>query len=133
MDIDDQEISKKPRAQKGEEFTLSELTSKRKQDEIKQTELRLHCVSVRLNGDELIVLDKYRGRSFRGEALRMLAFTNLPSPITSLNAQAWQELSKASANLNQISHHLNSGASVNIEIICEQLDAFRAALLGAQL
>ena len=60
---------------------LIDLRSKRKQDKPDSMELRLFCVSVRLNAAELVALDDYRGRNRRGEALRMLAFTQLPAPV----------------------------------------------------
>lgn len=112
---------------------LESLRSRRKQDEPDALELRDHCVSVRLNPAELSILDQYRGRSRRGEALRMLAFTQLPSPVPRLNQDAWVELSKSAGNLNQIAYKLNAGESVQIEEIREQLEAFRASLLGAAL
>lgn len=133
MDIDNQQISQNPKSSSVEEFELHELVSKRKQDEIAPMEKRFLCVSVRLNSDELLVLNKYRGRTRKGEALRMLAFTNLPQPIPTINAKAWQELSKASACLNQLTHRSNSGESVEIEELRTQLEAFRAALVGAQI
>lgn len=112
---------------------LNELRSRRKQDKIDPQELRVICVSVRLNADELLTLNEYRGRTRKGEALRMLAFTNLPQPIASINSNAWQKLAKASANLNQLAHKSNSGESVEIEELRTQLEAFRAALIGAQI
>lgn len=46
--------------------------------------LRCHCVSVRLNDEELSLLNQKRGRHRKGEWLRMAFLHNLPSVIKEL-------------------------------------------------
>ena len=102
------------------------------------TEKRTHCVSVRLNDDELDELDLRRnlagGRMQRGAYLRAAAFRALPRPavVPELNRQAWIELARAAANLNQIAAHLNMGQRQEVQDIKDRLAQFRAALIGAE-
>ena len=72
---------------------------------------RGHTVSVRLNGAELEKLDAQRGavQMQRGEYLRAAALHRLPPTIPEINRKAWGELSRTTANLNQIARHLNEG------------------------
>lgn len=93
--------------------------------------LRTHCVSVRLNPDELRRLDRVRGSLRRGQAVRMLSFSNLPEPVPELNKQAWVELSRAASNLNQLAHRANY-EKVEIDSVRSILAEFRAALIGEQ-
>ena len=104
--------------------------SKRKQDKIDPQDLRDHCVSVRLNSQELAALDECRKRMRRGEALRALAFYEMPRPIPQINSEVWTELSKSASNLNQLAHHLNSGGDVQINEVRRALDDFRSRLIG---
>lgn len=94
---------------------------------------REHCVSVRLNAAELATLDARRGAYQRGEWLRMAALDKLPPTVPAINAQAWAELARAAANLNQIARALNAGEKVERGGIRDQLNQFRAALIGADL
>jgi hypothetical protein len=94
---------------------------------------REHCVSVRLNAAELAALDTRRGSFQRGEWLRMAALDKLPPTVPAINAQAWAELARAAANLNQIARALNAGEKVERGGIRDQLNQFRAALIGADL
>ena len=96
-------------------------------------EKRQHCVSVRLNADELARLDGVRGQFQRGEWLRMAALDRLPPTVPELNRQAWADLARAAANLNQLARHLNEGrGSTDADAIRSELSAFRLALIGAQ-
>jgi hypothetical protein len=103
----------------------------RKRMNLPESEKRNYCVSCRINSAELSVLDKFRGAHQRGEALRMLSLSQLPSPIPELNALAWTELSKSASNLNQIAHRINTNEFLKVEEILEALEAFRRALIGA--
>jgi hypothetical protein len=94
-------------------------------------ELRSHCVSVRLNAAELKTLDGNRGVFQRGEWLRMASIDQLPpSPPPALNREAWLELSRAAANLNQIARALNAGESVDVTDTLAKLAAFRERLIA---
>lgn len=97
------------------------------------SEKREHCVSVRFNVGELATLDERRGPYQRGEWLRMAALDKLPPTIPVLNAQAWAELARSAANLNQLARAVNAGATIEKGGLRDQLNEFRAALLGARL
>lgn len=56
--------------------------------------VRSHCVSVRLDDNELAQLDEKRGKSRRGEWLRMAAMDGLPQPIPEANTELSLRLSK---------------------------------------
>ena len=72
-------------------------------------QLREHCVSVRLNARELAQLNASRGPFQRGEWMRMAALDQLPPTVPSLNRDAWLELSRLAANLNQAQAAVNRG------------------------
>ena len=96
---------------------------------------RDHCVSVRLNGDELAWLDAARSavRMQRGEYLRAAAMDKLPPTIPELNREAWVSLSRAASNLNQLAKAVNqSGFSdSDFQPIQSALADFRKSLIGA--
>ncbi|MDY4386412.1 hypothetical protein [Pectobacterium aroidearum] len=70
--------------------------------------LRCHCVSVRLNDEELQLLNQKRGRHRKGEWLRMAFQHNLPSVIPPINLEAWKILGEISQKLNRLTAHLDS-------------------------
>ncbi|ULS51972.1 hypothetical protein [Pectobacterium carotovorum] len=70
--------------------------------------LRCHCVSVRLNNEELSLLNERRGSHRKGEWLRMAFLHNLPSVIPSINLEAWKTLGEISQKLNRLVAHLDS-------------------------
>jgi Bacterial mobilisation protein (MobC) len=95
---------------------------------------RRHCVSVRLNRSELLMLNSKRGPMKQGEWLRCAALDKLPSVVPEVNQQKWLELARAAANLNQIARalHLFNGISTEeVDQVRKALTEFRAALLGA--
>lgn len=93
-------------------------------------DLRHHCVSVRLNDEELGQLDRRRGTMARGEWMRCAALDKLPPVVPEPNPQKWSELARHGANLNQIARHLNAGGDADVAAIRAALDDYRAALLG---
>lgn len=101
-------------------------------------DVREHCVSVRLNKAELTQLDSKRSGYRRGEWLRMAALHQLAPVLPEVNKEAWAELARSAANLNQITKHLNtkapdSGISrTEMFTLKRSLDAFRDALFAAQ-
>jgi|CXWL01.1.fsa_nt_gi hypothetical protein len=107
----------------------SDRASKRGPSPLPEAELRRHCVSVRLNSDELRILDLKRGYFQRGEWLRMASIDRIPPHIPETNRLIWIKLSRSAANLNQIAHYLNSGQRLQIEEIIVELSAFRNALI----
>ncbi|MCL6327835.1 hypothetical protein EXT52_21905 [Pectobacterium polaris] len=70
--------------------------------------LRSHCVSVRLNDEELSLLNEKRGRHRKGEWLRMAFLHNLPPVIPPINLEAWKTLSEISQKLNRLVAHLDN-------------------------
>lgn len=93
---------------------------------------RTHCVSVRLNGDELNQLDNYRGKMARGEWLRCAGLDRLPAIIPEPNIEKWQELARAASNLNQIAKILNGYRGITdqqFEPVRKALVEFRDSLL----
>lgn len=97
------------------------------------SEKREHCVSVRLNAAELATLDERRGAYQRGEWARMALLDKLPPTIPALNSQAWASLARSAANLNQLARAVNAGAKIEKGGLRDQLNEFRAALIGAKL
>lgn len=107
-------------------------------------EARRHCVSVRLNVQELRLLDEKRDRHQRGEWLRLAALDRLPPPPPpALNREAWTALDSAAGNLNQIAKHLNAmsqtpglenlvAARDVVVQIAQALGQFRAKLHAAE-
>lgn len=112
---------------------MSDRTARRGPAPLPATEKREHCVSVRLNPAELASLDTRRGSFQRGEWLRMAAMDKLPPTVPALNSEAWVELARAAGNLNQIARALNSGEKIEKGGLRDQLNQFRAALIGAKL
>ena len=90
-------------------------------------QLRTHCVSVRLSAAELEQLDARRGELQRGEWLRVAALDVLPPVIPELNREAWIELARAAANLNQLAFRTNTGATPEIEEAIRAQPDFQAA------
>lgn len=70
--------------------------------------LRSNCISVRLNDEELTLLNERRGSHRKGEWLRMAFLHNLPSVIPSINLEAWKTLGEISLKLNRLVAHLDS-------------------------
>ncbi|MCU1803442.1 MULTISPECIES: hypothetical protein [Pectobacterium] len=75
--------------------------------------LRCHCVSVRLNNEELLLLNERRGTHRKGEWLRMAFLHNLPSVIPSINLEAWKTLGEISQKLNRLVVHLDNKGNDN--------------------
>ena len=97
-------------------------------------ETRTHCVSVRLNVVELAQLDSQRGEMQRGEYLRVAALHRLPSVVPEINKNAWVELSRLSANINQYQAAINARRApdqqVDIANLSDQVAGLRNDLLG---
>ena len=97
-------------------------------------ETRTHCVSVRLNAVELATLDSQRGLMQRGEYLRVAALHRLPPVVPEINKNAWVELSRLSANLNQYQASINAHRAphqqIDIGHLSDQVAALRTDLLG---
>ncbi|HCO6094147.1 TPA: hypothetical protein OBT59_002349 [Escherichia coli] len=70
--------------------------------------LRTHCVSVRLNNDELQLLNTKRGETSKGEWLRLASLDKFPPIVLPINIEAWKSLSEISQKLNILVSHLES-------------------------
>ncbi|MBE4990206.1 hypothetical protein INF61_22660 [Enterobacter cloacae complex sp. P18RS] len=71
-------------------------------------QLRSHCVSVRLNNEELTLLNEKRGRHRKGEWLRLSLLNKLPAVVPAINFEAWKTLGEISQKLNKLVAHLDS-------------------------
>lgn len=109
------------------------LKKKRGRKSLPDEDKRTHVVSVRVNGGELSIIDSRRGGMQRGTWLRHAAFqSDAVKSVPELNRQAYIELARAAANLNQLSHRANADQVVDIADLSEKLSSFRMALLGAE-
>ncbi|MDN3967220.1 hypothetical protein QX208_26265, partial [Klebsiella pneumoniae] len=77
----------------------------------KSQSLRIHCVSVRLNKEELELLNASRGDKRKGEWLRMASLQKLPPAIPAINLEVWQSLTTISQKLNKLINHLDTKSS----------------------
>lgn len=103
---------------------------------IPDAERRVHCVSVRLNDNELLWLDFVRGQVGlqRGEYLRFAALSTLPPVIPPVNQEAFRLLSRVSANLNQLAKRLNQDHySIAITEIESAIQETKRAIIGANI
>lgn len=96
---------------------------------------RTHTVSVRMNEAELAHLDALRAprKLQRGAYMRSAFAQSLPPAVPELNREAWLDLSKSAANLNQIAKHLNQGKPVGVGLILDAVAKFRCSLIKAEL
>ena len=63
--------------------------------------------------------------------LRECALNKLPPVVPEINKEAWLTLSKAAANLNQLSKKMNVVGMVESSLIMRELSDFRQTLLKA--
>lgn len=73
--------------------------------------LRIHCVSVRFNKEELELLNANRGNKSKGEWLRLTSLDKLPVIVPEINIEAWKSLSDISQKLNRLIIHLDTKSS----------------------
>ena len=73
--------------------------------------LRIHCVSVRLNNLELNILDQERKQHANGEWLRMCLLKTQPVVVPEINRSTWKMLGEINHRLNEILNHLNAKKS----------------------
>ncbi|UUE46358.1 hypothetical protein [Pectobacterium aroidearum] len=101
--------------------------------------LRGHCISVRLNNEELSLLNERRGRHRKGEWLRMAFLHNLPSVIPPVNLEAWKTLGEVSQKLNKLVIHLDNkgnGSSLSkteLFAVKRQIAELRANLIATNM
>ncbi|HBE6751952.1 TPA: hypothetical protein KML76_002327 [Escherichia coli] len=73
-----------------------------------ESSLRTHCISVRLNHEELQLLNAQRGEKSKGEWLRLASLNKLPAVVPAINIEAWKTLGEISQKLNKLVAHLDS-------------------------
>lgn len=100
-------------------------------------QLRRNKISVFLTDEEYKEIRSRAARRNPAAYLRAVVLSHMPAQVPSINIQAYQELARSAANLNQIAHNLNmlwqesrlSGLA-DIEDIRAELAEFRIKLLG---
>jgi len=93
-------------------------------DKLPDNEIRSHCISVRLNEEELVILDSKRGQYKKGEWLRIASLNKLPPVLPEINREAWVKLGNLSQDLNHLLNHLDS-KSPDSELTRTELFALR--------
>lgn len=101
-----------------------------------QHELRQHPVTCRLTDAEAEHIDRVRGAITRGEWLRRAALGKLPRIVPEINREAWAELARTAANLNQYQRAVNQGqvpaAPFDLVELRAQVQQLRAAMIGIE-
>ena len=101
--------------------------------------LRIHCVSVRLNNAELNTLDDERKQYAKGEWLRMCLLKNHVPVVPEINRIAWKMFGEINHRLNEIVNHLNAKQSCNpltkteLFAVKRQISELRSRLLTTDL
>ena len=104
-------------------------------DKFPENEIRHHCISVRLNEEELIILDSKRGQYKKGEWLRMASLNKLPLVLPEINKSAWVELGRLSQDLNRLLTYLDGKSPdsdptmTEMHVIKRQVQTLRTLLL----
>ncbi|ECC5084058.1 hypothetical protein C1955_12260 [Salmonella enterica] len=94
--------------------------------------LRIHCVSVRFNKEELDILNKNRGGKSKGEWLRLTSLDKLPVIVPEINIEAWKSLSDISQKLNKLINHLDTKSS-NSELTKTEIFAVKKQIKELRL
>ncbi len=98
--------------------------------------VRNYCVSVRLNIEELQLLNIKRGSYKKGEWLRMDSLQRLPPAIPAINTKAWKALTEISQKLNRIAAHIDGKSKdshlthTELFAVKRQLEELRTNLLS---
>ncbi|WP_180257444.1 hypothetical protein [Klebsiella variicola] len=92
-------------------ITLSYTNNFKPVSDNKSQSLRIHCVSVRFNKEELELLNANRGDRSKGEWLRLTSLDKLPVIVPAINLEVWQSLSDISQKLNRLIIHLDTKSS----------------------
>lgn len=106
---------------------------------LSHSQLRSHCVSVRLNDEELTLLNERRGRHRKGEWLRLSLLNKLPAVVPAINIEAWKTLGEISQKLNKLVAHLDSKSyessltQTELFAIKRQISELRLHLITADL
>ncbi|ELS8084367.1 TPA: hypothetical protein R6489_005256 [Klebsiella pneumoniae] len=96
-------------------------------------------MSVRLNNEELMLLNEKRGRHRKGEWLRLSLLNILPTVVPAINIEAWKSLSEISQKLNKIVAHLDNKShessltQTELFAVKRQISELRLHLITADL
>ncbi|ECP9882246.1 hypothetical protein FZS16_22165 [Salmonella enterica] len=96
-------------------------------------------MSVRLNDEELTLLNERRGRHRKGEWVRLALIEKLPVTVPPINLEAWKSLSEISQKLNKLVAHLDNksqGSSLTqteLFAVKRQVSELRLHLITADL
>lgn len=96
---------------------------------------RTQRISVYLTADEASTLTQAAGgwrqlpAYLRNAGMRR--YRNTPT-IPEVNVQAWRELARTTANLNQLAYQLNAGGDVTLDEARAEVERLRAKLIGFQ-
>jgi len=91
---------------------------------------RTHCITTRMNDEELEELKRRKGNIPYGVYIRQVLLGKPPKQVPEVNRQAYAETARWASALNQIARKLNMGEDVDITEIRRVLNAFRQKLLG---
>ncbi|ARB83929.1 MULTISPECIES: hypothetical protein [Yersinia] len=100
--------------------------------------LRIHCVSVRFNKEELETLNSSRGNKSKGEWLRLTSLDRFPPVVPAINVEAWKSLSDISQKLNRLISHLDAKSSnseltkTEIFAVKRQINELRSCLIASE-
>ncbi len=122
---------KKPLVSKSTNKTNKLATKKRGPAPKPLESQRKHRIAVYLNHSEMKIINGFSELSKVCPAayLRKTALNSPPTVIPELNQQVWAELSKAAANLNQLSKSINSNDIKYLDDARAALIRFRQALV----
>lgn len=101
--------------------------------------LRIHCVSVRLNNSELNTLNQERKQYAKGEWLRMCLLKNHVPVVPEINRSAWKMFGEINQRLNKLLNHLNAKqccsplTKTELFAVKRQIGDLRSRLLTADL
>lgn len=104
-------------------------------ERLPENEIRSYCVSVRLNENELSILEEKRGSYKKGEWLRMASLNKLPLVLPAINKSAWVELGRLSQDLNRLLTYLDGKSPdsdptlTEMHVIKRQVQTLRTLLL----
>lgn len=124
-------------------IVIDRLPSRRKagRPNVPDIQKRKHAVTCRLTDAESWAVDAARGSVSRGEYIRLAALLAPPRVVPAINREAWTELSRVSANLNQLLRSYNSTKSVKdgsaataaLDELRQSVEAVRLSMIGADM
>ncbi|HDL7858694.1 TPA: hypothetical protein PXP63_004161 [Yersinia enterocolitica] len=106
---------------------------------ISKKSLRNYCVSVRLNQNEVEIINLQRKERSKAEWLRMALLNRLPPIVPSINIEAWKYFGDMSQKLNRILVHLDNKRSdssltkTEIFVIKRHISELRQKLINADI